>query len=96
MQKTSTGMTAIELKASLYHDIDTIAQSEEYLLRAKKYIKRLAKEFMASTASTVEKKGVALSAETMKSIKRSEEQYARGEYKTLSSKQEIDDFLESL
>ena len=81
-------MTAIQLNAEIYRTMGVIAEDEELLRRALKYLKRLATKKQDETLMTKE--------EFFAKIERAEEQCRRGEGTRFTNREEMNRWLNSL
>ena len=80
--------TVSPLSADFLRDLGIVAQDENLMRRAVRYIKRLATEKQDPTLMTKE--------EYLAKLERSEEQYQQGKYKIFANVEELDRYISSL
>lgn len=80
--------TVSPLSTDFLRDLGIVAQDENLMRRAVRYIKRLATEKQDPTLMTKE--------EYFAKLDRSEEQYQQGKYKIFANVEELDRYISSL
>ena len=81
-------MTAIQMNAEILRNMSIIAEDENLLKRAAKYLRKLAAEKKDPTLMTEE--------EFFAMLERGEEEYRQGKTKQINTVEELNTFLNSL
>ena len=79
-------MSIMELNAELYRAMSEIADDEVLMTKVLRYVKRLASRHVDESMMTRE--------EFMSKLERGEEEYARGECRTMQPGEDLDHFIQ--
>ena len=81
-------MTALQLNAELYRNLDIIAEDETMLDKVAKYVRKLAKQMTEDPTRMSKEEYFAM-------INQRKEEYAQGKYHTFTSVEDLDKHIRS-